>query len=567
VHDPGILQLIDLARECSPRFEIVGDAAVVVDAAGLARLFGGPRAFGDHILEAASRRGLRVSVALAATRTTAMLLASAGDGVMVVPRGREAAAIAPLRLPVLARLLGETDAAFTVAVRRRRAALPGRHYRLAPQPGTNAAFDERGAVAAASSRAGVPPPQNLLPVLDRWGLRTIGDLAALPAADLLARLGADGVRWHRYARGEDDRPLLREPDEEPFEQAMALEWPIEGLEPLSFVLGRVLDPLCAQLERRDRGAAVLHVWLELVSRAVHHRSLNLPVPMRDPKVLRTLLLLDLEAHPPDAGIDAVVVAAEPAPGRVVQFSLLSRPLPSADQLSTLMARLTALMGEGRCGAPVLVDSHRPGAFGMVPFAPADVPGGAAPERGVALRSPACVLRRFRFTVPAQVSLERGRPARITTRHAGLAGGGVVRASGPWRSSGAWWSQRSEVGGGRLEVGGEGGRWAGRLEVRGARCEVEHGARDEERGPGAGQRQNQAPGVSPTKPWRSRVSPGSRPEVRGARCEDVAAGVASMPAAAGPWDHDEWDVALADRAVYRVHRDRVTSQWFVDGVWD
>ncbi|HAK56162.1 MAG TPA: hypothetical protein DCP38_11885, partial [Acidobacteria bacterium] len=84
---------------------------------------------------------------------------------------------------------------------------------------------------------------------------------------------------------------------------------------------------------------------------------------------RTLLVLDLESHPPPAGIDRVGVALVPAPARVVQFSLLEQAMPSAEQLSTLLARLTALMGAGRCGAPVVVDTHRPGAFDVQPFKP------------------------------------------------------------------------------------------------------------------------------------------------------------------------------------------------------
>ena len=171
--------------------------------------------------------------------------------------------------------------------------------------------------------------------------------------------------------GEDQRPLVPAVPEERFEQTLDLEWPIEGLEPLSFVLGRLMEPLSAHLERRDRGAAVLHVRLHLVTRAVHERSLQLPVPMRDARALRTLALLDLESHPPAAAIDRVTVAVDPTPGRVVQFSLLTRPLPSPEQLSTLMARLAALMGEGRCGSPELVDCWRPGACAMKPFAPRD----------------------------------------------------------------------------------------------------------------------------------------------------------------------------------------------------
>ena len=52
--------------------------------------------------------------------------------------------------------------------------------------------------------------------------------------------------------------------EERFESSLELEWPIEDLEPLSFVLTRLLEPLSARLERRDRGAAVLHLELRLV---------------------------------------------------------------------------------------------------------------------------------------------------------------------------------------------------------------------------------------------------------------------------------------------------------------
>jgi hypothetical protein len=255
--------------------------------------------------------------------------------------------------------------------------------------------------------------------------------------------------------------------EERFEQTLELEWPIEGLEPLSFVLGRLTEPLSAHLERRDRGAAVLHVRLHLVTRVVHERSLQLPAPMRDARALRMLALLDLESHPPEAAIDRVTVAVDPTPGRVVQFSLLTRPLPSPEHLSTLMARLAAVMGEGRCGAPELVDSWRPGACAVTPFAPRDsnVLHGYEPRRredaetGMAavLRdsatprpvTPVVALRRFRMPVPVRVHVEDCRPVRISTRR-GPGGGRVIVAAGPWRTSGAWWEVPSKP------RGGEGG---------------------------------------------------------------------------------------------------------------
>ncbi len=97
-------------------------------------------------------------------------------------------------------------------------------------------------------------------------LRTLGELAALPAPDLTSRLGSQALVWQAIARGEDVRPLVPTEPEERFEASLELEWPIEGLEPLSFVLTRLLEPLSTRLERRDRGAAVLHVTLDLVTR-------------------------------------------------------------------------------------------------------------------------------------------------------------------------------------------------------------------------------------------------------------------------------------------------------------
>jgi hypothetical protein len=116
-------------------------------------------------------------------------------------------------------------------------------------------------------------------------------------------------------------------DEVPFEAALELEWPIEGLEPLSFVLARLLEPLADRLERADRGAAVLYTSLRLTSRTDSLAHLQLPAPMRDPKTLRTLSLLDLESHPPDAPIDIVRVFIEPTPRRCCNGRCSNAPSP------------------------------------------------------------------------------------------------------------------------------------------------------------------------------------------------------------------------------------------------
>jgi protein ImuB len=411
--DPAMLESV--AREFSPRIEIGGPREITLDLSGLARLFGDARTIAHELRRTAADCGLQVRVAIAGTRTAARLFVHHRAGITVVEPGAEADALSALPLSLLSQLPTTNHQP------------PTTHHQ--------------------------PPTTNHQPptiTLRQWGLRTLGEFAALPADDVAARLGPAGVEWQRMARGEDRRPLVAAVPEERFEQTLELEWPIEGLEPLSFVLGRLMEPLCAHLERRDRGAAVLYVRLHLVTRAVHERSLELPAPMRDARTLRTLALLDLESHPPEAAVDRITVAVDPTPGRVVQFSLLTRPLPSPEHLSTLAARLAALMGEGRCGSAALVDSWRPGAFAMKPFAPPEASAihsryDTPRHRDTEIRdsvnaaaTPAVALRRFRIPIPARVREEGGRPVQVWIDRAGFGGGRVANAAGPWRTSGAWW---------------------------------------------------------------------------------------------------------------------------------
>ncbi len=268
-------------------------------------------------------------------------------------------------------------------------------------------------------------------------------MAALPAAALSARLGQAGIVLQRLAQGVDAGPLVPAADVPRFLERIELEWPIDGLEPLAFVLARLLEPLALVLERADRAAAAIHLRLRLVDRTEHVRMLQLPAAIRDPKVLRTLLILDLESHPPPAAIDVVAIEIDPAPGRVLQYSLLTRARPSAETLATLTARLGALVGESRAGQAVLLDSHGPDAFEMRRFAPDD--RGGSPRVPVTAPRPRleqAVLRRFRPPIAVRVTVDRGRPAYLFIDRRGMPGGAVEQCAGPWRTSGAWWTARA-----------------------------------------------------------------------------------------------------------------------------
>ena len=334
--------LLAIAREFSPRYEQHRDDLVSIDVSGLDRLIGPPRTIGEELRRDAAARGVHLHVALARTRAAALVLALARPGVTIVEPGREHESLASLPIAILER----AD----------------------------------------------PSALSLEPLCRRWGIRTLGEFAALPSADLSARLGRRALDWQSIARGEDTAPLVPTRPEERFESSLELEWPVEGLEPLSFVLTRLLEPLSARLERRDRGVAILHLELRLVTHSTslgadrdrHARHLQLPSPIRDARTLRTLLLLDLESHPPPAAVERVTILIDPTPGRVVQHTLLTT------RTSDARATFDAARAVGRLDG---AGPHR--RAGDRRFAPSwYVPDGAL--RDGSRRSPQPPSRRRRF---------------------------------------------------------------------------------------------------------------------------------------------------------------------------
>jgi protein ImuB len=479
--------LAAVAREFSPRYQLHHPDLVVIDVAGLHRLLGPACAIGDELRKAVSTRGIRAHVAIASTQTAAIVLAHTRPGLTVIAPGDEATAMAPTAIGILAKFeVGSLKSASL------------------GQPSASS-YPVRGMKQTSDFT---------LQTFHRWGVRTLGELAALPDAELVSRFGRAAVAWQMLARGIDQRPLIPTLEDERFEAALELEWPIEGLEPLSFVLTRLLEPLCTRLERRDRGAAVLHVLLDLVTNAAYPRRLELPTPMRDVRALRTLALLDLESHPPDAAIDRVTVVIDPTPGRVLQHRLFTRAHPTPEQLSTLLARLGAVIGQDRVGSPTVVDTYRPGAFGMVSFAAEHAPvGGPTRTSDFTVQTsqyPRSALRRCRQPVPARATVGTdGKPVRITTDRRGYTGGAVVQCAGPWRTSGDWWMSKSEV---------------------------------------------------RSQKFASRERPDD-PNVGPSQTSDFKLQTSCC------WDRDEWDVALGDGAVYRVFRDRSTDAWYIDAIVD
>jgi hypothetical protein len=172
----------------------------------------------------------------------------------------------------------------------------------------------------------------ILETLKLWGVRTFRDFAALPPVGVSERLGQVGLKLQELASGKVNRHLkLRQPAPE-FKNALELEYPITELEPLSFILARLLNQICANLNAYALATNALQVELKLEQGAKHEINLNLPYPMRDHKVFLKLLLLDTEMHPPPSEALGVSINCEPVKPRVLQTGLFIPLAPEPEKL-------------------------------------------------------------------------------------------------------------------------------------------------------------------------------------------------------------------------------------------
>lgn len=392
--------LLQVALAHSPRVEDA-DTCVYLDAAGLEGLFGDEPTLGARLRDAALAAGLSVRIGFAGSRLAALVAARLGAGIAIVEPEGDAGALAPAPLSLL------------------------------------------------------PMAEELASRLERWGLRTVGELAALPTAGLFERAGAEGVRAQRLARGEDPRPLGAWRPGPTFEESVECDWGLDTLEPVVERLGAMAARLCARLGARGLAADGFEWICRLADGRVHEGALTPAVPVTESAAVTALLRLALEARPPRGVVQTVTLRARPTRAGAAQESFTDPSRPSPRLLAATMNRLVALVGPDRIGAPALLDSHRPDAVGLGAYAPPAPRRGASvslsPRRGAGRvrgrvendaappDAPVLALRRFRPPAPAAVTLASGRP--VALRSSRLAGR-IVACVGPWRASGEWWTARA-----------------------------------------------------------------------------------------------------------------------------
>jgi protein ImuB len=363
----------------------------ILDIQGTERLSGKPAQLGSALLEQINLLELHASIAITSNVHTSIAVArgmSSMDQVAFVPPGKERVALSQLPLAVLD--LTEANAE----------------------------------------------------TFSNWGIHTLGMLAELPEKELISRMGQQGKRMRDLARGEH-RHLFR-PVESVFQlrEHMELDAPVELLDSLLFVIGMMLQQLIVRATAHIFALASVSVLLRLEGGDSHQRTVCPALASNDKAMWLKLIHLDMEAHPPSAAILALTLTAEHGITSKVQLGLFAPQLPEPMRLDITLARIRAIVGEGRVGRAELRDTHRRERYGanldgdlesfrVEPFSiPTKI---KEPPASAMLRIPSRLLR------PAEqipVTLRGRLPERFFFRDTWYA---VQNAYGPWLASGDWWS--------------------------------------------------------------------------------------------------------------------------------
>src|SRR6266496_25117 len=243
--------------------------------------------------------------------------------------------------------------------------------------------------------------QQILEILHKWGIHTLGQLAALDKEQLGARLGLEAIRMWERANGQSDRLLKLVRPPESFEESFEFENEIETAEPLLFMLRRFLEQLAVRLSGIYFVAKELTLRITFTNKQQYERWFKIPQPTNDVDLLFRMLQTHLENFRSEHPIVAVALSAQPIKAAKEQFGLFETTLRNPSQLSETLARLSALLGAERVGTPVLEETHRPDAFRLEPFTWAVESAVPSGESSHALRTAhATAVRRFRPAVAA-----------------------------------------------------------------------------------------------------------------------------------------------------------------------
>lgn len=287
------------------------------------------------------------------------------------------------------------------------------------------------------------PAADTAGLLRLWGIRTLGELVRLPRQDVALRLGHEGTRLWDMASGGRERLLRLFRPASRYREEMELEHSVESLEPLLFVLRRMLDTLCLRLAESWFVAAAVLLLLRFDDKQEREATLRIAEPTRDVDLLLRLLHTHLESVTASAGIIGVALEFVPVRPAGSQSQIFERGMRDPNRFAETLAQIEAIVGHGNAGRVKLLPSLALDAFEVVAFLDEPAPQRSPVPAKAGVQALACQhnnglpLRRFRPFRPVNVVLMDGRPNAL---HTSTKSHFITQCSGPWLVSGDWWAE-------------------------------------------------------------------------------------------------------------------------------
>ena len=295
----------------------------------------------------------------------------------------------------------------------------------------------------------IDPPADYRGILFLWGIQTLGEFTALPRDELAERLGPDAAELWDHAAGKRRRllRLVRPPAD--FSQVVDLDYEIETLEPLMFLVRRSLETLTARLASAYLASSEISLVLMFADGNRSEQVFRVPDASRDVDLLFRILQTRLEDFSAKNPITGFRLELKPARPGEQPFHLFESTLRDPNRFAETLAQVEALVGSDNAGSPVPLDTHRPDAFTMRPFDPEMTqqgspthPTGSAQERFSLLASHSSLpLRRFRPPLPLDLTTRCDPRSGLIYPEEIISGkirGRLNRRAGPWKLSGDWW---------------------------------------------------------------------------------------------------------------------------------
>jgi protein ImuB len=223
------------------------------------------------------------------------------------------------------------------------------------------------AVAAVRERAFLKPlPVRLLPLPDDslrrlgfLGLRTLGQYAALPPAAVWQQFGQAGKRAQRYARGQDDRPVVPRWQAPRLTAGCEFEVPVNERERLVATLRRLASPLLTQLREDLRACGEVRLTVGFEDEGAQERARTFLFPTAcEGRVVRALgELLDAMCWR-SAAVSLAVALAQIQDAVVEQLPLFPQD-ERKEKLREVQRYLVARFGANRLRRAVLAQPGAP----------------------------------------------------------------------------------------------------------------------------------------------------------------------------------------------------------------